>query len=419
MYNQQYDAAVKAYEDANDITQAQRDLADREFALDDLQFDLNSIAEQESKINDQYDKRQEAIENIFKANKAIIDQDKERLDIAGALASGDLSAAAKAMRAQTVANLERNKEQQLNNLQRSRDLEISQVRGDSGKSRLELEEAILAIEKEIADIQEKKLEPYQREIDLLGRIRDDGIKDTHADGFLGKTQSDWAAIANEVDRAKFNVKGYQSALRDKLAGIPGITVGEDGTISVDAGQLVTPEVAPEPNGTALEGSIAEVNPNQAEIDELNRLRKISRQKFKDSKDEAFKKRLFDMNVQRGERIKQLGGVPMAMGGIVKYLRMGGLLPYKSEGGSIFKPMGTDTVPAMLTPGEFVVRRRAVSNFGLDKLNAINTGTYSGESVYNYSVNVNVKSDANPDEIARNVMTQIKRIDSQRIRSNNY
>jgi TP901 family phage tail tape measure protein len=429
MYNQQYEAAVKAYEDANDITEAQRDLADREFALDDLQFDLNSIAEQESKINDQYDKRQEAIENIFRANKAIIDQDKERLDIAGALASGDLAAAAKAMRAQTVANLERNKEQQLDNLQRSRDLEISQVRGDSGKSRLELEEAILAIEKEIADIQEKKLEPYQRELDLLGRIRDDGIKDVQAAGFLGKTQAAWAAIANEVDRARLNVDAYEASLAAQLKGIPGITVTDsgDGTFSVgvDAKQLVTQEMDPPPTPTestgetALQGSIAEVNPNQAEIDELNRLRKISRQKFKDSKDEAFKKRLFDMNVRRGERIKELGGVAMAMGGIVKYLRMGGMLPYKSEGGSIFKPMGTDTVPAMLTPGEFVVRRRAVSNFGLDKLNAINTGTYSGESVYNYSVNVNVKSDANPDEIARNVMTQIKRIDSQRIRSNNY
>jgi len=36
-------------------------------------------------------------------------------------------------------------------------------------------------------------------------------------------------------------------------------------------------------------------------------------------------------------------------------------------------------------------------------------------VYNYSVNVNVKSGSNPEEIARAVMTQIKQIDSQRIR----
>jgi hypothetical protein len=72
---------------------------------------------------------------------------------------------------------------------------------------------------------------------------------------------------------------------------------------------------------------------------------------------------------------------------------------------------------MLTPGEFVVRRRAVDNFGVDKLRAINSGAYSGDSVYNYEVNVNVKSDANPDQIARAVMGQIKQIDGQRIRGN--
>ena len=39
--------------------------------------------------------------------------------------------------------------------------------------------------------------------------------------------------------------------------------------------------------------------------------------------------------------------------------------YAATGGSIFKPRGTDTVPAMLTPGEFVVNRRATQkNLGL-------------------------------------------------------
>ena len=77
--------------------------------------------------------------------------------------------------------------------------------------------------------------------------------------------------------------------------------------------------------------------------------------------------------------------------------------------------GTDTVPAMLTPGEFVMSKYAVQSHGVDKLNAINSGSSVGDSVYNYSVNVNVTSDSNPDDIARAVMTQIKNIDSQRIR----
>jgi hypothetical protein len=77
--------------------------------------------------------------------------------------------------------------------------------------------------------------------------------------------------------------------------------------------------------------------------------------------------------------------------------------------------GTDIVPAMLTPGEFVMSKYAVESHGADTMKAINNGSSVGDSVYNYSINVNVKSDSNPDEIARAVMTQIKSIDSQKIR----
>jgi hypothetical protein len=36
-------------------------------------------------------------------------------------------------------------------------------------------------------------------------------------------------------------------------------------------------------------------------------------------------------------------------------------------------------------------------------------------VYNYSINVNVLSESNPNEIARVVMAQIKSIDGQKMR----
>jgi hypothetical protein len=80
-------------------------------------------------------------------------------------------------------------------------------------------------------------------------------------------------------------------------------------------------------------------------------------------------------------------------------------------------MGTDTVPAMLTPGEFVIRRPAVSSFGAEKLEKINSGTYNDGSVYNYNLAVNVKSDSDPNRIARAVITNIKSIENQRIRGN--
>jgi len=92
---------------------------------------------------------------------------------------------------------------------------------------------------------------------------------------------------------------------------------------------------------------------------------------------------------------------------------GGLIPkYFASGGFA---RGTDKIPAMLSPGEFIVSKYAVNSYGIDRLKAINNGETTADGVYNYSINVNVKSGANPDEIARAVMTQIKQVDSQRIR----
>jgi len=65
---------------------------------------------------------------------------------------------------------------------------------------------------------------------------------------------------------------------------------------------------------------------------------------------------------------------------------GGLVPYGFSGGGMAR--GTDTVPAMLTPGEFVMSRGAVQEYGADTLasmNAIGGGTNRprmiGGSVY--------------------------------------
>jgi TP901 family phage tail tape measure protein len=97
------------------------------------------------------------------------------------------------------------------------------------------------------------------------------------------------------------------------------------------------------------------------------------------------------------------------------LSSGGIVPkYFAKGGL---SIGTDTIPAMLTPGEFVMSKYAVDSHGIDKMKALNNGESVGESVYNYSINVNVKSDANPDEIARAVMSHIKQVDSRRLGGN--
>jgi hypothetical protein len=96
------------------------------------------------------------------------------------------------------------------------------------------------------------------------------------------------------------------------------------------------------------------------------------------------------------------------------LAKGGMVPkYFSAGGF---SRGTDTVPAMLTPGEFVINKNAANGIGVSNLNRLNSGESLGSSVYNYSVGINVtNANADANDIARAVMGQIKYIDSQRIR----
>ena len=61
------------------------------------------------------------------------------------------------------------------------------------------------------------------------------------------------------------------------------------------------------------------------------------------------------------------------GGSINYLAGGGVPSYRpNPNPSFFKPKGTDTVPAMLSPGEFVINASATAKHG-DLLSAINSG----------------------------------------------
>ena len=50
---------------------------------------------------------------------------------------------------------------------------------------------------------------------------------------------------------------------------------------------------------------------------------------------------------------------------------GGKVAYLARGGNPFKPKGTDTVPAMLTPGEWVINKKAVNKFGDSFMRRVN------------------------------------------------
>jgi peptidoglycan hydrolase CwlO-like protein len=198
-----------------------------------------------------------------------------------------------------------------------------------------------------------------------------------------------------------------------LAGSPSLRASSGGFED----RYIAPEDTPESiaAATAFDSIVQELDAAQAAIDEgtggrigadaeleRRRLRLLAAQAAYD----ATLPSVDPSNPGGGSGGGRLGMQMMSSGGMVKP-------KYFSVGGAA---RGTDTVPAMLSPGEFVMSKYAVNSYGVDKMKAMNSGSYEGEKVYNYNLSVNVKSDADPDDIARVVMTQIRQIDSQRIRT---
>ena len=72
-----------------------------------------------------------------------------------------------------------------------------------------------------------------------------------------------------------------------------------------------------------------------------------------------------VNIMQNDQNDQNNQQNLARGGVV----------YAQAGQQIFQPKGTDTVPAMLTPGEFVVNRKA-TQANLPLLKSINSGYYA-------------------------------------------
>ena len=132
----------------------------------------------------------------------------------------------------------------------------------------------------------------------------------------------------------------------------------------------------------------------------------------------------------GAQRRMFGGPISSKGrggmGIVKAMAFGG------------RAIGSDTVPAMLTPGEFVMNKSASRAYGplLERINEskypgmlsgggqpqvpvsnISTSTNDNSTaVYNYNLGFSINgANGSAKDIANAVMREIKNVDSQRIR----
>ena len=84
----------------------------------------------------------------------------------------------------------------------------------------------------------------------------------------------------------------------------------------------------------------------------------------------------------------------------------------NEGGVVLGSGNSDSVPAMLTPGEFVIRKEVVQKFGANNFKILNSGFKDLKNIYNTGRNVRF-----PNENSARMIDLIKDDFSQVTRSN--
>ena len=454
-------------DDENIIQAAEREIETIRYQLDDLQADLTRIQDEEDKINNYYDDRIKALDEVANINERLAKQQQAQLNIADALSQGDIAAAARARQEYRQQQTSDALEQRKKRIEDSREESLNNIRLENGKSRLEIEQNIFDLQKEIFDIEEESLEPAQRRVDLANQELQDQMDSLTV---LGKTREEWARIQNNIDIARTSSDSYTKAIQNALDVVADILEywnELDGKQVTTYHQIVEtrsstpspPPASPGPSTGNSGSGTPQLDPSSSERDNAYAQYKGYEASYRQAMDAAYswnrkinlelipKRKSYEampygrartmsiagvdaeieqaraqvnVNAQEANAIKaQMNALKakwgFAMGGMVPYKNLGGLMGMAL--GGMFKSVNTDSIPAMLSAGEYVVKRSAVQNFGVDNLEKINSGTYSSGSVYNYNLAVNVKSDADPNKIARTVISQIKQIDAQRIRSN--
>jgi ribosomal protein S6 len=368
-----------------------------------LSEQLKDIDRAAEGINAKYDLQEKALTKISEINQEIAEQEKGRLGLADALSRGDIAAAASA---------------------------AQQMRADAAKNAMGRSSGALqaAREAEIA-----------------------GLKSA-----TGLTKDQIAARQLEIEKQIFALE------QQKATATAAIRVQEDQIYTIQKGRLLT-----EQNSlTVARENLQNINDRKdADLERINQLKQFYENEKLAEEVRRFNLGLYTKEVTRSkneaqavlDRILALNrtvitnhiinttytssgspatkGKPNMYGGKIMPMSMGGMVPkYMAVGGRI----GSDTVPAMLTPGEFVINKKASQEFGplLSMLNeskypsmigssydgqgagigAVTSVNDNSRSVYNYNVGINVpQSNANPNDIARAVIGQIKYIDNQRIR----
>jgi hypothetical protein len=445
----------------------------------ELERDLEKISEKENEINKAYDEKTKALETVKKLNQDIINQQKSQLSIADALSRGDISAAASAMqdaRAQSAAS---QGDAMGTALDASRNAQLDALT-QNGKTRAQIEAEIKQIKEDISTIEFGALQNARDFVDAADQALETAIENLRVQG-LSKTE--WENINTRIEASKANAALYEAEVLKALENAKGL-VGEwekleetfttthvVNTIYTSSGggpggPGPDPEPDPEPQAkTDAERVRDALNDPKYASKVSAELRKASGANSGSADSQSAKVQNYISKITKAQAdailkaagVIKTGPAYVAKGGYIKPMQM-------AVGGFAQFAKGTDTVPAMLTPGEFVVNSASTKRFAplLEAINSENfrysipsgptvpnnfsnpvynmpernysdigdsAGIYQGSSgsssltaqdnsVYNnsYSLSVNVGgTDVSANEIANVVMNKIRTIESQQVR----
>ena len=378
-----------------------------------LNNQLEDMSKQEQIITESYQKRIDALNQVSAINDHILDQQNKQLGLAQALSTGDVYAAANAAQEMQSSQVRYAQQQQSAALQQGMKNQIENLRTPEGLTRKQAEEQIDGIRKQtyqtslairdiddaIYKIQTETIKPladqnaeYNKKLQYNQQDLDWQLATTQ---FQGKSREYWIQYLSDTQTAKANLEAMGLPL-DSLIGKMRELAKASAEVKTYTG-----------GGSSI---VSET-----------------------SSGEAF-------SGMSGKEIKELEGSDIG-----RYLQwsgggMGLNLAGVAKGFSTGGQVGMDSVPAMLTPGEFVMRKSAVNKYGSAMFEKMNMGAFSmpkynvrgpqatavkaqpnvstiSAPVYNtYSINVPVtQPGASADEIANKVMTKIRNVDNSSIR----
>ena len=526
----------------NKLTSAQQD------QIDLYQRGLKKLSEKEDEINKIYDERLDALDKVDRANQRNAERQQRQVDLASALSSGDIAAAARAVEEinsaearysleDTRSALENKKQEELKNLtievngqfytREQIETNIKNLEEEIYKRTILIKqenEKILEIEKRINIEKEKRrkldaliqisqlanrlettVDPQQRQLMIaeMGFISQSvGVSDlsnqgqftqlgqelgVNLTGFtnmiatsiqLSETAADEMINAtNEVRKKAKNIEQFMNdgslAAKNALGFLQTLNNGwSDSKTGLTAqGNSVRDSIISAAN-SLVQGKkiLTDIINNGLEAIKVAAALAESRSKIAEDKKSSIKVVNLGGLIERplGGLIPYMGGgkvlerplgglIPYMGGGRVKKYAMGGNVNYKGSResapvkmnlgsmvtGSVAPGLGNlDRVPALLTPGEFVVRKsvaqenmpflRALNKDIFPKINSSSqdldtksimpiTSVQNNQNLYNnYNLSVNVAgTNANPDEIANVVISKIRRIEDRNIRGRRY